>query len=188
MLKAEPLTVEKLNKYGINHLNNYVEQVNNIGTATSDGRVAYYSSDVCGYYNRSRIVTGCTNDYNDSDIKYILDKWSDDMLNDTDLVNDKGYKIRLITLDEVINLGYEWGKKCEHCYEGSVKTSNAPNWLYNSNMVWAMTPSEKDNTHVWFIYHDGALLDSSIFSDYHSIYNGYGLVRPVITIKKSSLN
>ena len=62
--------------------------------------MAYYSSETCGYDVGN---TGCTNSYNASDIKYVVDTWK---ITKAPVASEA----RLITYDELIdNLGYEWG-------------------------------------------------------------------------------
>ena len=70
LLKAEPLTVDEVNTYGVGHINRYT--YDSIGTSYNRngyGGMAYYSSETCGYINSSYVPTGCTTDYSSSEVK-----------------------------------------------------------------------------------------------------------------------
>ena len=86
-LKYEPLTQATLNAtYNI-----------------SEGLISFYSSDSCRYQNTS----GCTNDYNQSNVKKIVDNWASDNIKSSDLISVEGYKTRIITANDLIDtLGY----------------------------------------------------------------------------------
>ena len=79
MLKAEPLTVDEVNTYGVGHVNRYTSS--SVGTATNQngyGGMTYYSSETCGYVNSSWVYDGCTTDYAQSEVKYAVDAWAKD--------------------------------------------------------------------------------------------------------------
>ena len=86
LLKAEPLTVAEVNQFGgvgtaNNHVNMYVcpstdsscyqTAYNNNGY----GGMAYYSSTTCGYNGSGWVDSGCTTDYEQSEVKYVVDAW-----------------------------------------------------------------------------------------------------------------
>ena len=129
-LKKEVLTAEEVNQYSTN----YVGQ---------DGEYPYYQSDSCFYDELldDGDFSGCTNDYNQSNIKKIIDEWSSSYSND--LVNVNGYNARLILKDEVIdNLKYI-------LYNPSISSSiytfseDTPDWSYINNIkYWSMTSVE----------------------------------------------
>ena len=124
-LKYEPLTQATLNAtYNI-----------------SEGLTSFYSSDSCGYQNTS----GCTNDYNQSNVKKIVDNWASDNIKSSDLVSVKGYKTRIITAYDLIdNLGYtlfSYGTGPDENY--LKKTENTPEFMYNlTKPYWIMTTNE----------------------------------------------
>ena len=178
LLKAEPLTVDEVNLYGAGHVNRYTS--GSVGTAYNTdekgyGGMAYYTSETCGYLNNVWIYDGCTTDYSSSEVKYVVDTWKNE--------NAKSaVEARLITLDEVTNLGYEWGKSCEHCYEGWVKKDTVPSWLYSYNYsYWMSTPVENSSTLVWYVSHYMGTLNKNELDG-----NSIG-VRPVIVLDKSVL-
>ena len=104
-------SMEYANRYGIIH---YEFR----GPFSLDGErfyselVRYYSSETCGYLEEmkvnSLVETGCTNEYNLSSIKKVVDSFGNNNLDLDDLKEINGYKIRLITKEELENnLYYE---------------------------------------------------------------------------------
>ena len=189
LLKAEPLTVDEVNTYGVGHVNRYTSS--SVGTAYNNngyGGMAYYTSETCGYPNGSSgssVTTGCTTDYAQSEVKYVVDAWAADKFQASDLKDDEtGYSARLITYDELITkLGYEDKFACTGgCYyTGSL--DNVPSWVYNSNYNYlTMTANNDSASHVWLVNDDGGLYHHS------NVYgNLFGSVRPVVTLLKSAL-
>ena len=183
MLKAEPLAVDEVNTYGVGHINRYTSS--SVGTAYNQngyGGMAYYSSETCGYVNNSRVETGCTTDYAQSEVKYVVDAWANDKFKSSDLKEDSlGYKARLIIKEELMdNLGYN------HAEEGPsyfiLNPEYTPSWVYNSNYCYyTISPYEDSTLNVWFLNNEGYLVHGDVY------YYHYGLVRPVVTILKSSI-
>ena len=181
LLKAEPLSVEEVNTYGgVGTANNHV---NMYTAASSDsyyrtaynsngyGGMTYYSSANCGYGDDSNHTSeGCTSDYAQSEVKYVVDAWAAAKA-------PAASEARLITINEVVSLGYD--NTCIE--EGRCEPSaNVPTWLYNSNSwYWTMSQYNDSASVVWYVAGDG----------YHgSVDNCSGAVRPVITLSKSSLS
>lgn len=160
VLKNKPLTNRQIYIYENN--SNY-------------GLVEYYSSESCGVSNDS----GCTNDYNQSYVKKIIDTWAMANTNADDLVTKKGYSARLITVDELLNnLGYYNDPKSDMLIS---KTEDTPEWVYNtSGYYWTMPYEILDNKKVMTT----KVLDNIISSEIYST----GLIRPVINLKKCALN
>ena len=185
MLKAEPLTVDEVNKYGKDHVNRYTDE--SVGTAYDQngyGGMAYYSSETCGYVNGSYVSAGCTTDYTQSEVKYVVDAWGKDKFKSSDLnVDETGYSVRLITYDELINnLGYNnatWSVS-----HWRVNPEYTPSWVYNSNYGYWTTNTNDDSTSIaWTISGNGNLGLSYTVSDNRNA----GSVRPVVTLLKSAL-
>ena len=183
MLKAEPLTVDEVNKYGKDHINRYTSS--SVGTAYNQngyGGMAYYTSETCGYVNSSEIYDGCTTDYAQSEVKYAVDAWAKDKFQANDLKEDEtGYSARLITFDELkTNLGYEYFNNGS--IEGYRLTSDTPSWVYNSN-YWYFTMSTYNDSasSVWTVRNSG-----NVYRD--GVHYNVGVVRPVVTLLKSSLS
>ena len=184
MLKAEPLTVDEVNTYGVGHINRYTRE--SVGTAYNNngyGGMTYYSSETCGYPNGSSgssVTAGCTNDYAQSEVKYAVDAWAADKFQSNDLKDDEtGYSARLITFNELVNnLGYSI-KDGETSYTATADYT--PSWIYNSNYwYWTMSQYEDSALNVWSVNYDVALC---IFD----VYYNYNVVRPVVTLLKSAL-
>ena len=194
LLKAEPLTVDEVNTYGVGHVNMYTTW----NTSHSDyqtaeyingyGGMAYYSSPTCGYAiqgdSSSRSREGCTTDYASSEVKYAIDAWANDKFNSSDLkVDATGYSARLITIEELTtHLGYDPSL----IEEGEIDASTngeTPSWLYDTDDVyWTMSPGRDQLFDVWGLpdTSDGLLMDSAgVWSP--------RLVRPVITLYKSAI-
>ena len=190
LLKAEPLTVAEVNTYGgvgtdNNHVNKYATN-----DTTSDyyqtafdyngyGAMAYYTSETCGYDVGN---TGCTNSYDVSDIKYVVDAWAGDKVS-------SGLSVaRIITKEE-----YEALTDVE-----TIPTPTAPNitytpmydWQYN-NKYWYWTMSSyNDSIRNWIAYEDGGLRNSDVYYNYSMGSGaegiGLGVVRPVVELYKNN--
>ena len=179
LLKAEPLTVAEVNQYGAGHVNRYTSA--SVGTAYNAngyGGMAYYSSDLCNL----SVQSGCTNSYEDSDIKYVVDAWAQTNTVDSDLVVDlTGYSARLLTYEELItNLGYSAAEPDVTTMDLNIES--VPDWVYNSNYwYWTMSQYQDEMIRVWRVGGSGNV-------DALSVYDNVGrIVRPVITISKSSI-
>ena len=181
MLKAEPLTVDEVNTYGKDHVNRYTDS--SVGTAYNQngyGGMAYYSSETCGYVNSSYVSAGCTTDYAQSEVKYVVDAWAADKFQSSDLSADAtGYSARLISHDDLItNLGYENKQDTT----GPSTNGTTPDWVYNSNYTyWTMSQFGDSTLIVWTVNSRGNVGMYEIYSikDY--------VVRPVVTLLKSAL-
>ena len=179
LLKAEPLSVGDVNLYGSGHINKYTYE--SIGTAYNNngyGGVAYFTSETCGYVNQEFVYSGCTINYNNSDVKFIVDAWSQAKI-------PIGLKeARLITYEELMdNLGYN--KSTFDVSKYVVNAEYTPSWVYNYNYHYWYTMSAKDDSMsiLWVESGSGWLQGHSVGS-YDSFY---GLIRPVIVLDKSVL-
>lgn len=183
LLKAEPLTVDEVKKYGEGHINNYFSKDDvaqkEVDNVNGYGGVAYYTSENCIYINYQWITEGCTNDYNKSDIKYIVDAWSNAKVNQQDLVKDKyGYKSRLIKKEEISGYGYEY---LESNY---FKTYKTPDWISNYTYdYWTMDASDK-NRRLFYVDYIGDILtiDVQVGNYLHT-----PVIRPVINLSKEAI-
>ena len=154
LLKAEPLSYEEVQTYS-----------NGTGTQTSDqngyGGMQYHSSSSA---------------YETSYVKTTVNAWKTNQA-------PAESEARLITIDEVSGLGYEWRQSCPTCDNYWAKTEDTPNWIYNSNYwYWTMSPSE---TAVYSVNNEGALGTTGIIYGYGP--NSFPVVRPVIVLPKSAL-
>ncbi len=187
-LKAEPLTVDEVNLYGgvgteNNHVNRYT--YDNVGTAydwedtNHTGGMKYYTSETCGYANGYWVYSGCTTDYNSSEVKYVVDAWAADKFTN-ELKEVDGYSARLVQKEE---LRIQFYPSCSSTANSCNKESTTPSWLYNSNYYyWTMSPYDS-LTRVWVLFPEGNL--ENFYVNYNS-YDYYA-VRPVINVKKSAI-
>lgn len=122
-LKETPLTVDEVKKYGIdddgiNHINQYTAsslyEPYDIAGDKSIGGVAWYSSNTCKKTDRS----GCVDNYDKSDIKYIVDYWARDLLEESKLKKIDNYLVRLIKMSEYRYKidSYSWANTSDYMY------------------------------------------------------------------------
>ena len=184
LLKAEPLTVDEVNQYGgVGTANNHVNMYATSNTSESYyqtaynqngyGGMAYYSSIGCGCASNSCDYSECITDYSKSDVKYVVDAWKT-------VQAPAALEARLITLDDLENnLGYF--KMSENTAQ-LLLSSTVPNWVYNSSYYyWTMSQGNDNNNSMWSVTFDGDIQDGNLYSE-------RGVVRPVITIQKSSIS
>ncbi len=177
LLKADPFTISEMNSYNQNverdcyyYYSPQVESYRNLF-----GTMRFYESTSCGYNcDQHWVTSGCTNDYNKSNVKIVVDAWSEDKFDRNILKN-----VRLITLDDLKELGYEYKSTCATCQEW-VKTSKTPKWLitarYGLGSFLTMIPVEGRSDYVYTV----AEHDLSGFGN-----SGY--IRPVVELYKSAL-
>ena len=186
LLKAEPLTVDEVNQYGgvgtaNNHVNMYVTSNTSASyyqTAHNKngyGGMAYYSSATCGIGT----YTGCTTDYAQSEVKYVVDAWKNAKAPDAT-------EARLITYDELNDLGEIMQDETP---SGTYKYVQLQyDWAYNNNYwYWSMTPYQDSTSDVWIVYFNGRIQTSDVNFNIGTGNERGGKVRPVITISKSAL-
>ena len=146
LLKEVPLTYAEMDALALEDVD--------IGSSNSYGAVDY----------------GKTTDYATSTVKKVVDAWKNSAvkLGDTAIV-------RLITPDELSNLGFEYTEEpCQYCSPGWIRTDDAPNWTYLNYGYWTMVSTEQ---YIWLV----TQYDISIASNNLSYY-----VRPVLELNKSA--
>ncbi len=111
--------------------------------------MAYYSSETCGYVNGSWVDTGCTTDYAQSEVKYVVDTWKNAQA-------AQALDARIINMDYLIdNLGYSWNITSAG---NPAVNDDVPSWVYNSNYYyWTMSQYRDLSPHVWIVGNDGTL-------------------------------
>ena len=136
LLKATPLTTAEVNQYGgvgtdNSHVNRYTLSSQGVAFDINGyGGMAYYSSEGCGYPNNSFHHDGCINNYEDSDIKYVVDSWINDKVSTKDIIN-----ARLITSEEIENnIGYQEYeyRPCQVC-DVEISKIIALTWIYSGD-------------------------------------------------------
>ena len=121
---------------------------------------------------------GSNSTYATSTVKSVVDSWAAAKFTD-ELKTVDGYSARLIQINEVTNLGYEWSDNGRFALWQ--KTASTPDWVYNSNYwYWTMSPYNNTSSNVWYVNSDG-----SVGSNY--VYSSGGAVRPVINVYKSAI-
>ena len=152
LLKAEPLTAQEISDY----------KPADAQTYSSNGYTGmqYHSS---------------SNAYDGSYIKTTVDAWKAAKA-------PAATEARLITIDEVSSLGYEWYDNGSPAFWQ--KTENTPTWVYNSNYwYWTMSPYTNSASSVWDVGRNGSLRYYGVYGDDFRV----GVVRPVIVLSKSEL-
>ena len=150
--------------------------------------MAFYGSVTCNGSYSVMDFSGCTNDYLESDVKYVVDAWASDKLKTNDLVVDStGYSVRLIRYDEYVDLC-----DTETVVEGTgsyIKYNPQYDWLSNSNyFYWTMSPVDDSYDKIFTVNPNGNLYRHKVY--FRSDCDGDSLgavVRPVITISKSAI-
>ena len=165
------LTTREVNDYGIGHIYGFGHNVDSAENENGYGAMEYYSSEMCRAYEES----GCTTDYEQSEIKYVVDAWKTAKA-------PAATEVRLISKDEI-----ETERKEYDCCGGCGQCINTGDfakydWIYNNNYwYWTNTPYTDSSSHVWGVSFNGEL--GSV-----SVYDYGGVVRPVITISKSVIS
>ena len=190
LLKATPLTTSEVNTYGSGHVNMHVtndttasyyqQAYDNSGV----GGMAYYSTTTCGWSGSDWVYDGCTTNYADSEIKYVVDAWAAAKTTASDLRTDStGYKARLLTIDDLIdNLGYSWQQTSSG---NPTINENVPSFMIpenNSYWYWTMSQHLEDASDVWFVNRVGSLDSNDVYS------NRSNAVRPVIILSKTAIS
>ena len=155
----------------------------------------YTWTDTCHWANRgySNVSVGCdnTNSYATSKIKEMLETRYLPTIGSNNLKEVVGYKIRLITKEELIgNLGYDENHKSAGDY---IVTENVPTWVYrdfldqgsNARGYWTMTPNSNSSASMLFVSLTGQVYTS--YSVLGTTNSGDG-VRPVINLLKSAID
>ena len=174
-----PLKVDELNNYGKGIINRYKGQEAFIDYSTQNvGLMAYYNNDDCNTTSNWN-YTGCTNDYEKSDVKKVVDIWAKSVFAKGALKEVNGYSARLKTYDELT-------KDLHYDYNNTVASFNpisAPKeyqWIYGQYTYWTMSSYNDNNTSVWYISHDH-LIQGYVSS------GEIGAVRPVVNIYKTAI-
>ena len=182
LLKEKVLTNAELGEYAAND--------------TYD-TMSYYWSDTChpnGYGYTEWDSSGCSghNNYEGSKVKEYLEGTYINTLGSDNLKEVDGYKIRLITTEELnANLGWV---NLNNTAKTDNENANVPIWVYqnfgelsdySNNLYgyWTMTAHPKDSSSVWTVYIDGQV---SVIND-DNVNSSYRGVRPVINLLKSSI-
>lgn len=178
LLKATVLTNAELGEYAAND---------------SDATMSYYLSDKCYYAGHnghtSTDTKGCTNNYNQSTVKEMLENQYLPTLGADNLKEIDGYKIRLIAAKEIhkdlntasststqINFSLEISN---FIYQGFGENENGVGGYWTMDTVPSAIVSTKTNDALWYVSKYKRL--NTTFSYFSQS------VRPVINLLKSSI-
>jgi hypothetical protein len=130
------------------------------------GGMAYYSSSTCGQKPYSSYTElGCTTDYKQSEVKYVIDAWKENQA-------PAAIEARLITYDELI---LETVQRCTgSCYDVIIMGYD---WLYGG--YFTSTQYNDSSSHIWSVTGSGEIFNHAVTSS--------DLVRPIIVLDKSTL-
>ena len=183
LLKATPLTTDEVNTYGgvgteNNIVNKYVNSnLEYYGKAFNQngyGAVQYYGSDKC-FQNAETSM--CENSYDKSSIKYIIDNWSLSAINNIYINN-----VRLIYIDELMNLGYEF--RTENTSTNWRKTEETPSWVYRYN-YWTMSSIDDSLKNITCVSPYGDLQNFGVENSFGNSGIDANTVRPVVELYKN---
>ena len=186
ILKQTPLLANDVDYYGRGHINMYnlyyigypsTKYTKKSANDKGYGAIAFYSRKKCS--NIDKNYSGCVNDYNKSDVKYVVDAWANQEFGSENLVKDEtGYSARLMTKEEIEKYYvYEYRESSPtNPTLVRVISDETPSWLYQSGMTsWLMTPVGDGNN----------VYDDKLYEIY--VYD-YKYIRPIVTINKTELD
>ena len=138
------------------------------------GEYAYGSGyDTMIYHESSNI-------YSTSKIKEMLESRYLSVLGESNLKEIDGYKIRLITLDELYNNLECKNDSCSLSPHVSWISQNFGGGQNHVSGYWTMSSNDLPSYGVWYIYLPGTILQSGVDYTLHG-------VRPVINLLKSAI-
>ena len=182
LVKVNPLTVDEVNEYGVGHINKYSSNPNVVTEKDNYGGVAYYTSESCNEIGFIVKKDGCTNNYDESDLKYIIDSWFKSIFDtDNKSFSNLNLSVRTINNKDLIDTLYyktpskPAGTGIDIFYE----PSNIENML---DLSYCCTSIPHDDSDYYVKIGNS---ESIFFKEY--VYDVNGLVCPVVTLKKNPL-
>ena len=191
LLKMVPLSHEEINKYTDNkaiklNVNVYSESLVSISNYSfAYGNMEYYYSDNCygcrysdNRCPRNDVDTGCTDDYNLSNVKKVVDLWTEEYFNSDDIIPfADGYRSRLLKANELVNFDSRNDGSSSLYY-----ISTGPNWLIKPNYYsWVIDDKSSGKER------GSVISDSSQYLNSIKTFEN-GAVRPTIKLKKGSIS
>lgn len=196
LLKEQPLTYKQIDNYSkLNYDDYYNELLDKLYN------IQYYSSETCSKYNGA----GCKNDYENSKVKKVIDKWLKDKDIEKDLVKVNGYKSRLLNANDLFD-SLNYNEELYHNYTGNKKiyvvNNDVPRFIYNlETKYWTMIGEESGYYDYSGQYQVSAnsvytILENGYFgSEYMEsygtnniyVYNAYA-IRPVLNLNKCAID
>lgn len=144
--------------------------------------IPYYISDTC---NSGSNLSGCSSNFDKSEVKKIIDMWTQSF-ND-DLVEVEGYKARIPSkYDFIYNFYYDMDNVYATSYV-YCSSNDTPKWVNIGYPYWSMEVFEDSNSLVYQNMKNGCLevykLDYSIQEDSFQSSS----IRPVINVNKCAI-
>lgn len=170
VIRLAPLTQKEIEATGVSVNSNILSTYD-----VSKGQMAYYSSETCGYVDGVVYTSGCTNSYEDSDVKKVLDKWVE-QYNDSVLELDDNVKVKLLELDTLPDID-------ENTEEYNSIISQIISGMTTDDFILTAIPHSQTRYLVMAL----STSDQATHNVNVNIYDP-GFVNPVINIKKSALN
>lgn len=194
LLKKKSLTVDELYKYGRDESGKLFVNKDLINSddpekviyefEDNSGGIAFYSDDQCrteyswntsGFNLSDDINLGCINKYESSDIKKVVDNWTNDKISISDLIEIEGYKTRILNRRDIyISLGpvsYDYG-------DYNLRDKEWFSDLTLSVPLWTMSRTGNNSFEIEIIYY-GSINKKNVFY--------ISAVKPVINLKKCAI-
>ncbi len=179
LIKSNPLTIDEVLEYGKGYINKGLENSDNPKNINGYGILAYYSSDNCKESDNS----GCTNKYEDSDIKHIVDAWALDKLS-INGINISSLNARIISKLDLEN----YLKYTKSVKQNPGGTSGYFTYFYPPDYA------DLDLSYCWTSFTINDDKDTMFVGDdengfmFRKIYDDLGAICPIITIKKQNVS
>lgn len=172
LLKKEPIKSREISDFVSS-----TEVASKIKLTSEYASMPYYSNDAC---ISAGDLSKCSNDYNVSDIKQVVDAWTNSYIKGNDLVmDDKNYKSRLITVDEISAIAHV--ERNDTPSDVNYTILDNGDWLYYHRYnYWTMTSIGDSLAKVYDVESSGVISNRDVYSNYS--------IRPVITIRKDSID
>ena len=168
VLKDTPLTIDEVKKYGVGYINNGLSTEGVPKNIDGYGSVAYYSSLNCNESDDSL----CTNNYDDSNIKHIVDNWA------RDNISNGLYISKIINGNDIVH-ALKYVKEVKSIAGSWFQIYYFPNIRSNVFIGDGWTSFSVDDSNSIIMASDKDSVISSI-----RIYD-YNVIKPVIILEKT---
>ena len=124
----------------------------------------------------AKVQFGEVEDYNSSIVKHVVDEWGNTVIKKGDIA-----VARLISFEEIHNLGYDNEPIQEYGVKNYYKTELVPTWVYNSQYTYWTESVNQLKSNCYAVLDDGELTPRRIGTP-----GFYYTVRPVLELLKSA--
>lgn len=145
--------------------------------------IPYYISDTC---NSGSNLSGCSSNFDKSEVKKIIDMWTQSF-ND-DLVEVEGYKARIPSkYDFIYNFYYDMDNVYATSYV-YCSSNDTPKWVNIGYPYWSMEVFEDSNSLVYQNMKNGCLeIYNMLYPQHYSTTYQSSSIRPVINVNKCAI-